>query len=186
MKLIELFETKQQKTIVMNFGRFNPPTIGHKLNIEYAMKYAEVNDYDYALVPTKTHDAKKNPLTFDQKVELFEKTIKGVKIIKDRELKTITEVIDYFKEKGYTKIVLIVGKDQAPTFKNLFTDLQKNDKSVKLSVMSSGDRTNGISGTQLRSYVKKNQLEKFKEIFIDPDNAEKWFKVIEKQLSVKV
>lgn len=60
-----LTEAKGEMTFV--FGRFNPPTTGHEKLFE---KLKKVSGGSYRIYASKSQDAKKNPLTFKEKLSL--------------------------------------------------------------------------------------------------------------------
>ena len=51
-------------SIVLAWGRFNPPTTGHEKLITAVVSEAKKRGADYRIYPTKSTDPKKNPLTF--------------------------------------------------------------------------------------------------------------------------
>jgi nicotinic acid mononucleotide adenylyltransferase len=53
--------------VVVAWGRFNPPTIGHKKLIEAVAKIAKRDDY--FIYPTHTNKKPKDPLPSNKKVE---------------------------------------------------------------------------------------------------------------------
>ena len=55
-------------TAVFTFGRFNPPTIGHEKLLKVVANTASKEGADEYVFPSHSQDAKKNPLTNDQKV----------------------------------------------------------------------------------------------------------------------
>jgi nicotinic acid mononucleotide adenylyltransferase len=62
---------KEGKTLTLVFGRFNPPTIGHKKLLDSARQVA--GDGDMRVYPSRSNDPKKNPLEPGQKTELMRK-----------------------------------------------------------------------------------------------------------------
>ena len=51
------------------FGRFNPPTIGHKLVLDKASSLPG----DYVVYPSRSNDPQKNPLEPAEKSEIMKK-----------------------------------------------------------------------------------------------------------------
>ena len=71
-------ETDQQQTaevmgipssegVVVVFGRFNPPTTGHQKLLKSAGTEASRLGYDFKIYPSRSVDAKKNPLHLEQR-----------------------------------------------------------------------------------------------------------------------
>src|SRR5271157_3818836 len=70
MKLFELFKPKLKNEghVVWSFGRFSVPHKGHAALIRTIIKTAKTQGASWRLFASKTHDHKRNPLTYDQKV----------------------------------------------------------------------------------------------------------------------
>ena len=61
MKLRDLKEKLEGKSIVFTFGRMNPPTIGHEKLINKIKSEARRNSADWKVYLSSTQDFKKNP-----------------------------------------------------------------------------------------------------------------------------
>ena len=68
-----LREATGKKTAVITFGRFNPPTIGHEKMIKAIQKNAKRYGGDPYVFASGSQDAKKNPLPYDEKINLMKK-----------------------------------------------------------------------------------------------------------------
>ena len=88
---IELTEQKGQ--IVFAFGRFNPPTIGHKKLYD---KLASLSDVHFVFV-SPTQDSKKNPLTKEQKIRFMDAQFPQMAdhVINDPSIRTIIDVMAF-------------------------------------------------------------------------------------------
>ncbi|NRA11784.1 MAG: hypothetical protein HRT57_07505, partial [Crocinitomicaceae bacterium] len=62
------------KNVVFAWGRFNPPTIGHKVVMDRVAKEAKARGADYTIFASKSIDAKKNPLTFKTKIKFLKQS----------------------------------------------------------------------------------------------------------------
>jgi len=62
---------KTKGTLTLAFGRFNPPHAGHQQLMDIAAQSAEAEESDYIIVPSRSQDAKKNPLDADTKVTVM-------------------------------------------------------------------------------------------------------------------
>ena len=68
LELVE--ETKQGEVHhAMTFGRMNPPTTGHLKLIDKVKEVAKQHNAGHTVVTSHTQDAKKNPLSGEQKVK---------------------------------------------------------------------------------------------------------------------
>ena len=82
MKTFNKFLTEaKDKGAVFSFGRFNPPTIGHKKLLDSARQVA--GDGDMRVYPSRSNDPKKNPLEPGQKTELMRKMFPDLDIRKN-------------------------------------------------------------------------------------------------------
>ena len=69
---------KTKGTLTIAFGRFNPPTTGHEKLLDKVASSSD--DSDYIIVPSRSQDAKKNPLDPDTKVSVMQKMFPKHKI----------------------------------------------------------------------------------------------------------
>ena len=75
MRYWELHEEQDKRLgVVFTFGRFNPPTIGHKENFEFVKKLADKQSYAHIIYVSPKQDFSpdennipKGPLTLDRK-----------------------------------------------------------------------------------------------------------------------
>ena len=66
-----LLNEAKKDTIVIGWGRFNPPTIGHEKLILRVAEEAQKRNAEYRIYPTKSEDPRKNPLSFQEKVRFM-------------------------------------------------------------------------------------------------------------------
>ena len=92
------------ETLTVAFGRFNPPTVGHG-KLLAAAKKASAGE-DMKIYPSRTQDAKKNPLDPDMKVSFMKKMFPDYSdnIINDDEMKSIFNVLTTADESGYKNV----------------------------------------------------------------------------------
>lgn len=186
MKPFKMFLLERKSKVVFQFGRFNPPTKGHQQNIEYGKKYAKSNNADFILFTSQSHDSTKNPLDFETKVKYLEELM-DVKVSKDKTLKNAFQILEQLG-KHYSDVTFIVGEDREVEFRNQMIKYAKQWGIDKFEVINSGARTPGVSGTDMRNYVKLNQFEKFKEnlpLNINDDTAKQLFDDVKKGLKIK-
>ena len=174
----------KRKRIVFTFGRFNPPTTGHLKLIEAVAKEAGTDDY--AIVPTRSFKADKNPLKIDIKLawmkEMFPKHAKN--IITSKDLNVIIKVMQSFQglvsEGKYTDVCMVVGSDRVEEFTTLLNkyNRDKNDPDKSpveygfrtIEVKSAGERdpdndsdVSGMSASKMRAYAKAGKWDKFQD-----------------------
>ena len=156
--------------ITVVFGRFNPPTVGHEKLLQAAEKAAQGGDLK--IYPSRTQDAKKNPLDPDMKVSFMRKMFPDYedRIVNDAEMVSIFNVLTTAYEEGYKNVNIIVGADRQAEFENLANKYNKDLYDFKqIRVISAGVRdadaegVEGMSASKMRKAVADNDFEAFKK-----------------------
>ena len=157
-------------TLTLAFGRFNPPTVGHGKLLSAAKKAAAGGDLK--IYPSRTQDAKKNPLDPDMKVSYMKKMFPEYEenIVNDDEMKSIFNVLVTASEQGYSNVNIIVGSDRQSEFENL---AQKYNGELYdfdlIRVISAGVRdadaegVEGMSASKMRKAVMDDDFESFRK-----------------------
>ena len=123
------------------FGRFNPPTTGHKKLFDMAKNIS--GEDDLRIYPSRSHDPKKNPLDPGTKIKFMKQMFADYEdqIVNEKDMKTIFDVLTTANEEGYKEIKIVVGSDRLSEFKNLATkyngELYNFDM---IDVVPAGDR----------------------------------------------
>ena len=155
--------------ITVVFGRFNPPTIGHEKLLKAAEKAAQGGDFK--IYPSRTQDAKKNPLDPDMKVSFMRKMFPDYedRIVNDAEMVSIFNVLTTAYEEGYKNVNIIVGADRQAEFENLANKYNKDLYDFKqIRVISAGVRdadaegVEGMSASKMRKAVTDDNYDAFK------------------------
>lgn len=174
-----LTEAAQREEIVIAIGRFQPPTIGHEKMIETVQKEAKRRKADHMIFPTATHDSKKNPLRFDDKVEVMEEMFPQAEINDDDKLTNIFEILGELAV-DYDSVVLVAGQDRVSSFEKMIKPYVKSPESEdfddsrhvpleNFSTVSAGQRdpdatgVKGMSGTKMRETAENNDFDTFKQ-----------------------
>ena len=156
--------------VTVVFGRFNPPTIGHEKLLQAAEKAAQGGDFK--IYPSRTQDAKKNPLDPDMKVSYMRKMFPKYEeqIVNDSEMISIFNVLTTAYEEGYKNVNIIVGADRQAEFENLANKYNKDLYDFKqIRVISAGVRdadaegVEGMSASKMRKAVMDDDFEAFKK-----------------------
>ena len=163
-------EEPQYNGVVVVFGRFNPPTVGHEKLLQKAAKEAEKKGYQLRVYPSRSHDPKKNPLDPATKISYMRQMFPDYadSIIDDKSAKTIFNVLKGANEEGATNMTIMVGGDRLSEFQGLSHkyngDLYNYDN---LEVVSAGDRdpdaddTSGMSASKMRVAAAEGDFLKF-------------------------
>ena len=119
MYLRELFLREDDRaTAVFAFGRFNPPTIGHKKLLDTLESAAQkANGKAYLFLSHKQNN-KTDPLTFKEKQDYL-KIFYPELVIGDAGVKTIIQALQKIQAEGRTRIVMIAGSDRVMEFQKL-------------------------------------------------------------------
>src|SRR6056300_1747593 len=102
MKIRELFEADTDKHVTFCFGRFNPPTLGHK----EVFKKMKAQGGDMKIFTTMSQDAKKNPLDYSAKVDFIRKIHPDYanNVVENTDLNTLPKICSSLHERGYNHI----------------------------------------------------------------------------------
>ena len=156
--------------VVVVFGRFNPPTIGHEKLLKRAAKEAEKRGYELRIYPSRSQDAKKNPLTPQMKISYMRQMFPDYadSIVDDKGAKTIFNVLTGANSEGHNNMIIMVGQDRLGEFQGLSHkyngELYNYDQ---LEVVSAGDRdpdsddVTGMSASKLRLAAAEGDFVKF-------------------------
>ena len=157
------------ETLTIAFGRFNPPTVGHGKLLSAAKKAAAGEDLK--IYPSRSQDAKKNPLDPDMKISFMKKMFPDFSevIINDDNMRSIFDVLVATDEAGYKNVNIIVGSDRQAEFENLATkyngELYNFDN---IRVISAGVRdadaegVEGMSASKMRKAVMDDDYDSFR------------------------
>lgn len=158
------------KTLIISFGRLNPPTVGHQAMIEHLGKVlAQTPNAVAKLYLSNTHDKQKNPLTPDEKLKIIKKLMpdtKGVEILADLKVKNIFMALEHFNGQ-FDDIIVVCGYDRRQEYQVKLNEWNgKTYKYNSIKVISDNSRVNvtgkEISGTLMRQAVLNDDLELFK------------------------
>ena len=198
MRISELFEDTE-KHVTFCFGRFNPPTLGHKQVFDTMKKQGG----DMKIFTTLTQDRKKNPLSYDVKVDFIRKIHPNYAgdVVQNSNLNTIDKVCASLFDEGFRHITFVAGSDRLDNMRTLIKDyngktegkkgpLENTYKFETMDFVSSGEREDGaegvqgISGTLAREDAANNDLKKFTAHTGAGEHAEDLFKEVRKGLGL--
>ena len=160
-------EAVENGTLVMTFGRFNPPTIGHKWLFQSMLNIATKERGVGLVFASHSQDKKKNPLPYEEKCDLISKLIpKGLKLVRTK-ARTMKEILEELMPKKFRRLILVVGDDRTSEF--AWIDKYKEDFGLqKVDIRSAGARSGAsaiqnASATAQREAAKAGDLERFLE-----------------------
>lgn len=156
------------KRVVVAWGRFNPPTIGHQKLIDAVAKIAGQDDY--FIYPTHTHKKPKDPLPCDLKVEYMHKMFPthAKHIIYDKSVNTIIKLLQTYQG-TYADLTLVAGSDRVPQYETLLNKYNGVEYTYrKLEVVSAGERdpdadgASGMSASKMRVAASEANVAAFR------------------------
>jgi phosphopantetheine adenylyltransferase len=158
-------------TLTIAFGRFNPPTIGHLQLMDTAAASAEQDQSDYIIVPSRSQDAKKNPLDADTKISYMRRMFPqhSERIYNDANMRTIFDVLKKAHNDGYSAVRIVGGSDRVKEFDKLANNYNGNLYQFdNIEVISSGDRDpdgkgiEGVSASRMRLAAAEGDFKTFR------------------------
>tara|TARA_B100001057_G_scaffold12788_1_gene12077 strand:+ start:2047 stop:3255 length:1209 start_codon:yes stop_codon:yes gene_type:complete len=189
-------ETKTDKgDITVVFGRFNPPTIGHQKLLDKAKKAAGKGAL--RIYPSRSQDAKKNPLDTDTKYDVMQKMFPSHadSMINDPNSKTIFDVLKKAYGDGYSNVNIVVGGDRVKEFDKLATEYNgKLYNFNSVNTISAGNRdadaegVEGMSASKMRKAAAENDFETFSKGVpksLDDKTVKQLFNTVKKQMKIK-
>jgi len=175
IKNFSQYLVEEEREVYFTFGRMNPPTIGHGKVMDTLAKKSGKSDYKVFV--SQSQDAKKNPLSYTDKIKhtrkMFPKHARNVMV--DKSVKTAINAMVTLYDQGYKSVTMVVGDDRITEFGVLLKKYngQKarhgfyNFKSIK--VVSAGERdpdangVEGMSASKQRENAQKNDFVSFSQ-----------------------
>lgn len=104
------------KTVVIAFGRFNPPTIGHQKLVNFVASEARRLGADVVIFPSVSQDAKKNPIPFRDKVRFLKLLFPQMNFSEATNVKTPIDALFVLSKMGYKEVILASGSDRVTEY----------------------------------------------------------------------
>ena len=161
--------------IVVSFGRFNPPTIGHEKVIEKVKPVA--SKAPFRVYPSHTVGPK-DPLPHVKKVAYMRKMFPKYKknIVADKDAKTIINIAEKLHKEGFDEMIMVAGSDRVREFDTLLQKYNgKPDRKGKvifdfksIKVINAGQRdpdaegVEGMSASKMRKAASDSDFDSFK------------------------
>ena len=183
------------KKIVFTFGRFNPPTIGHKLLADKVKKQAKKLGAESRVYASPSFDKKKNPLSFEQKLKVMRKVLRGTNLATDSSIRNPFHALKQLSDQGYTDVTMVVGSDRVAEFKRLISRyIGKDFNFDKFQVVSAGERdpdaegVSGMSASKMRAAAESGNFSAFRvglPSTVSERDAKNIFSTVQKGMGVK-
>jgi hypothetical protein len=165
----------KDKKIITAFGRMNPPTTGHQKLIDAVLNKAKAEDADHDIRLSHSQDAKKNPLSQEQKLHHARKMFPKVNFSgSSKESPSFLTHLKELHEKGYSHVTFVAGSDRVPEYEKLVKQYNKPAEEgglfhfKRVHVISAGHRdpdaegTEGMSASKMRQHAQDGNYHSFK------------------------
>jgi hypothetical protein len=169
----EQVEHGEGPAVVITFGRFNPPSLGHENLLNAVQEQAEELEAEYRIYPSRTSDSKQNPLDFKSKYNILQHIFPdhAESIVNDPENgDNIYDILTSLHDEGYHHVVIMCGDENVQKYEKI---AQKYNGTVYdfygVEVVGAGmsdpdtDKTEGITSSMMRKAALENDYETFKQ-----------------------
>ena len=155
------------KTIVLFFGRANPPHLGHGVAFKKVLDVAKSYQSNHIIYISRSTDKKKNPLSVMRKIFWLKKMF-GSRynfVAANDQIRTFIEAVKA-QDGKFEQIVVIAGSDRVAEYQNLLNRYNgtKEFSFDSIKVVSAGERdpdaegTGGLSATKMRQAAVENDI----------------------------
>ena len=182
--------------LTVAFGRFNPPHMGHEKLIKTAKSAAGKGALK--IYPSRSQDAKKNPLDADNKAELMKQMFPdhAGSIVNDPNARTIFDVLKQAHDDGYSSVKIVAGGKRVQEFDKLAKDYNgKLYDFSNIETVSAGERdekkggVESLSASKQRKAAAENNYDEFvkglpKKFASDEKASKQLFNTVRKQMKV--
>ena len=171
-------EKEEDKTAVMTFGRFNPPTIGHEKLIQKTEEEARKHGGTAHIVASHSEGTAKNPVPQKAKLSYLQNMVNPNTELtgSSKDAPTLIHHAARLFKQGHKHLVVVAGSDRVNEYQDLLDKYNNGEKyphgSYKfrsIKVLSAGQRdpdaegVAGMSGTKIRDYARQGNIAKFKQ-----------------------
>lgn len=166
------------RSVVLAFGRFNPPTVGHAALLDYMKSIARDTRADIRIYPSQTKDLRKNPLPFLNKLSFLRQLFPNVYFNNNKAVRTPIDAFKDVHNAGYRNVVVVVGSDRVADFQKFAQYLvpsnspkYQKDKHIPIDNYrvlavpgerdADDDGVSGVSASKLRDYALVGDYKSF-------------------------
>ena len=190
-----------EKHHAMVFGRMNPVTSGHEAVVKKMHDVAKEHGAGHSLIVSHSQDAKKNPLSADQKVNHAKNAFPGTNVSSSsKEKPTILHHAAELHKQGVTHLHVVAGSDRHKDMHDLLHKYNGQDsghghyKFKKITVHSSGERdpdadgTEGMSASKMREHAgsgNKAEFHKGTPSSMKPEHKDAMYNDVRKGMGIK-
>ena len=166
------------QSIVIAFGRFNPPTTGHASLLSFIETTAHRYRADIRVYPSQSQDAKKNPLPFQEKLRFLKTLFPHIIFNTNAAIRTPFDALADVAATGYTDVILVVGSDRVEEFSRFkkyivprsdphFNKAQhiplNSYQVIAVPTIRGGSGAAGMSASKQRAFAVAGDYDSFKQ-----------------------
>lgn len=187
-------EPEEEKIITIVLGRFNPPTVGHKRVLDKAKQIARGGEI--RIYPSRVQNKTTDPLNPPLKIKYMRKMYPEFKkkIVNDRSLRTIFDVLKNINEDGFNKVNIVVGSDRVSEFDRLAKQYNGEDYNFdEINIVAAGTRDpdsaddlTSTSSAKLRKAAVEDDFATFRAGVprtLPPKEVENMFHLVQRTLA---
>jgi nicotinamide mononucleotide adenylyltransferase len=182
---------EETETVVVGWGRMNPPTVGHAELVSTIAEIAEEVGGVPLLCLSKTVNAK-NPLTHSERVDLVAEAFGDqVFILGEEDAKDPMSLFKMVAEE-FSKVIVVTGEEHEADYNRMLTTYNGTEFTFEeTSVITlhrdpeSENLAESISATKMREYARQGDLESFTKGVPANLVAEEVFKQVRYGLSLQ-
>jgi hypothetical protein len=158
---------RRRPSVFFTFGRFNPPTVGHKAMIQNLITMAEAAGADAYVFPSKTQDAEKNPLLAGEKVHILQAMFPDPSVVRIihpeiQGTSNIPAVLRALRDAGYESITMVVGSDRVPDFAGKFGGVTVVSGGIRDMDSDELAGLESVSATKIRTAARTGNTNTFR------------------------
>lgn len=199
MLLNEFEQRQQEQGVVFSYGRLNPPHYGHGNLIRTLQRIAKQKGCNWYLFVSGKQEAKKNPLTYDQKIWWIKTLFPEVAghIVEDPAIKSPLIAASWLYKQGYRAATFVAGEDDIASYSKMMLggvahgkknpDEVASGKGFVFSPMDFAVSDRLASATNARTAVTNNDPEAFARSILGPKITDnRLLNLVQKQLFATV
>ena len=200
MDFKRFLEEQKEKHAVLAFGRMNPPTVGHAKLVDKVKEVAKEVGGTHHVVISHSQDAKKNPLSAQDKVKHAKRFFPDTNIsTSDKEHPTFLQHAAKLHKAGVTHLHMIAGSDRVDEYKTKLAQYNGKHKGAlynfkHITVHSAGERdpdaegVSGMSASKMRGHAETGNFKEFKKGIpkhVAPEHAKELYHDVRKGMNLK-
>jgi len=156
----QLIKELPSRKVVLAFGRFQPPSVGHELMVNAVKKIASTQQADHVIFASTNQDKKNNPLPVERKLYYLNRMFPKTNFASGDE-SSLADVLGKLSKK-YKAITLVTPDDKITQYQKIIKSLKINNVSVVTTGERDPDSANGMNSVKMHESAKDGAFEIFK------------------------